>query len=334
MVFGFLIYSLYTHGPNFTITPRSPPIGEYIAVIEQTCQNLAQGEADELRAEVKVVLKKIQPPRPNISRDEQKELKKDNNRVILTADKGMCLVVMDKEECIKKAEELLNQDTYKIIPSDPTNRQKNKLIQILKKIKAEGGINEEIYKKMYPTGAGIPKFYGLPKVTKAGTPLRHIASSRGSIAYGTAKELARILKPLAGKSAYSVQNTKDFVQQLKTIKLSPQECITSYDVKALFTSVPIGPAIKITKQLLEDDQELQNRTSMTVQHIICLLELCLKNTYFIFQGRLYEQVEGAAMGSPIGPILANLYMEALEAKAISTSPHPLACREDLWMTHL
>ena len=61
-----------THGPNFAITPRCPPIGEYIAAVEQTCQNMAQGEAEELRAEVKAVLKKIQPPKPNITKEEQK----------------------------------------------------------------------------------------------------------------------------------------------------------------------------------------------------------------------------------------------------------------------
>ena len=72
-------------------------------------------------------------------------------------------------------------------------------------------MNEEVY-KMYPTGAGIPKFYGLPKIHKVGIPLKPIVSRRGPIAYETAKELARILKPLAGSSAYSVQNTKDFVQ--------------------------------------------------------------------------------------------------------------------------
>ena len=65
-----------------------------------------------------------------------------------------------------------------------------------------------------------------------------------------------------------------------------------------------------------------------------MLEFCLKNAYFIFQDRFYEQIEGAAMGSPISPIIANLYMEAFETKAISTAPHPLACGEDLWMTHL
>ena len=66
---------------------------------------MANGEAEELRAEVKAVLKKVQHPKANITREEQKalnELKKDTNRVILTADKGTCLVVMDKEEYINK----------------------------------------------------------------------------------------------------------------------------------------------------------------------------------------------------------------------------------------
>ena len=251
-----------------------------------------------------------------------RELKEDDTRVILTADKGVCLVVMDKEEYIRKAEELLKEKAYKIIPTDPTNRQKNKLLQILKKIKGEGGMNESTYKKMYPTGAGIPNFYGLPKIHKAGVPLRPIVSSRGSVSYNTAKELARILKPLAGKTTYSVHNTKDFVDQIKNIKLLPDECIISYDVKALFSSVPIEPAIKIIQQHLEDDQELQQRTSMSVQHITWLLEFCLKNTHFIFQGRFYEQTEGAAIGSSLNFIIANLYMEAFEKKAISASPNP------------
>ena len=153
--------------------------------------------------------KKIQPPKANITKEEQKamiELKKDTNRVILTADKGTCLVVMDKEEYINKAQDLLKEEAYKIIPEDPTNKQKNKLIQLLKKIKTEGDISEDNYKKMYPTGAGIPKFYGLPKVHKAGVPLRPTVSSRGSVTYNTSKELARILKPLAGRTPWTLWN--------------------------------------------------------------------------------------------------------------------------------
>ena len=54
---------------------------------------------------------------------------------------------------------------------------------------------------------------------------------------------------------------------------------------------------------------------MEVGDIILLLEFCLKNTHFSFQGQFYEQVEGAAMGSPVSPIVANLYMEYLEQKS-------------------
>ena len=86
----------------------------------------------------------------------------------------------------------------------------------------------------------------------------------------------------------------------------------SFDVSALFTSIPIDPAIDTIRKQLEEDQDLKKRTSMTVDHIIGLLEFCLKNTYFSFQGRYYEQTEGAAMGSPISPLVANIYMEEFE----------------------
>ena len=61
---------------------------------------------------------------------------------------------------------------------------------------------------------------------------------------------------------------------------------------------------------------------MEFRDIILLLEFCLKNTYFSFQGQLYEQVEAAAMGSPVSPIVANLYMGYLEQKSSKYCPPP------------
>ena len=129
---------------------------------------------------------------------------------------------------------------------------------------------------MYPTGCIPPKFYGLCKIHKPDTPLRPIVSSCGSVTYGVAKELAKILKPLVGRSPHHINSTQDFVEQVRHITLVPGECLSSYDVSALFTSVPIDPALKIMKDLKEKDPTLKDRTVMCVNDIILLLEFCLK----------------------------------------------------------
>ena len=318
--------SLLAHGPGYAVTPKHPLYGDYIVAIERACSTLDQNRVEELRAEIRGALRKTHSTRRNINREEIQalaELKRDSSKVIIPDDKGVALVVMDKPDYITKAQDLLDDKrTYKEIPTDPTNKLKTKLISLLKKIKADGGIEEQLYKKMYPTGAVAPKFYGLPKIHKGDIPLRPIASSRGSISYEVAKELSRILRPLVGKYPHHIKNTGDFVQQVRGITLKPTECITSYDVSALFTSVPIESAITITRKKLEMDQELHLRTTMKVEHVTSLLEFCLKTTYFQFQGRFYEQLHGAAMGSPISPIVANLYMEDFETKAISSAVHP------------
>ena len=154
---------LLVQEPKFAIRPRWPPVEEYIAAVEKACPKLEQGEANELRVEVKKALKKSQnaPRAPsNITREEAKalqELRKDKSRIILTADKGVALVIMYKADYNTNSEELLDTTTYKKIPEYPTNRQKNKLISILKNIKAEGGLNEESYKKNVPHWSSVTK---------------------------------------------------------------------------------------------------------------------------------------------------------------------------------
>ena len=121
-----------------------------------------------------------------------------------------------------------------------------------------------------------------------------------------------------GKSHTKSRTAGTSYCRLQDIKLHKDQCIMSYDMKTLFTSVPIQPAIK---KLLEKDGELQQITNMSVNHNISLLAFCLRSTYFTFQGRLYEQQEGAAMGSSISSIVANLFMEDFEKKATDSSPH-------------
>ena len=136
--------------------------------------------------------------------------------MILTADKGVAMVVMNKDDYIKKAKELLDDtNTYKPITTDPTTKLKNRLINILKLMKGEGKIDENTYRKIYPTGASAPKFYGLPKIHKEDVPLRPIVSSIGSVTYEVAIELSRILKPLVGNSIHHVNNSQEFAEEIR-----------------------------------------------------------------------------------------------------------------------
>ena len=141
----------------------------------------------------------------------------------------------------------------------------------------------------------------LPKIHKTGTPLRPIVSSRGSITYWVAKELSHIIKPPVGQSPHHLKNTKHFIQQLQGKRLQAGESITSFDVKALFTSVPVQPSIQIVHNRLQQDTTLPQRTTMSIPQIISLLEFCLTHTYFLFQGKYYEQVQGGLWDPPSAP---------------------------------
>ena len=258
---------LLLHGPNFIILPKEPPTSVYIVAIEKACLKLPPGKTEELRGKIKAILKKKTNTKHNITKEEHqaiKELRNNNTRMVLTADKGVSMVFMDKEDYNTKSEELLQSSTYKILATDPTTRHKNKLVSLLKSIKAEGGISESTYKRMYPTGATTPKYYGLPKVHKKDTPLRQIVSSTGSVTYETAKDLSRILKPLVQRSPHHVRNNQDFIHSLEEIIVEPEECMMSFDVKALSTSIPIQPSLKIIKKPLEEDTSLHQRTTMSV----------------------------------------------------------------------
>ena len=126
------------------------------------CQKLNTNAAEELRSEVYRALRYSQPPKSNLKKDEMKALKQlklGKSQMVLTADKGVAMVVMNRHDYLKKARALPDDtNTYKSITSDPTTKLKNKLVNILKMIKGKGNIDDNTDKRVYPTGASAPKF--------------------------------------------------------------------------------------------------------------------------------------------------------------------------------
>ena len=136
----------------------------------------------------------MQVPKPNLTKQESiglAQLKKDKDSVVLTADKGVAMVVMDKEGYIRKAESLLAQMAYRTIDRNPTRKIKAKLVTTLRRIKKDTNIDEGTYKTMYPTDCMPPKFYGLPKIHKTGTPSGQLYQVGIQLPVGLLKSLQR-----------------------------------------------------------------------------------------------------------------------------------------------
>ena len=218
----------------------------------------------------------------------------------------------------------MTKKTYELLKKDPTTTVKNKLINQLKIWKKEGNISDELYKKVYPTSDQAPKFYGLPKIHKKDMPLRPIVSGNGSVTESVAKHLSKILNEVKGKNPHSVKNSEDFVNKIKDLEVPPTQKMVSFDVSALFTSIPVEFALQAIKQKLSNDESWKKLTEFSLSQVLVLLELVLSTTYFMFRGKFYRQKFGAPMGSPISPGVADICMEVFEEDMLKDCPDHLA----------
>ena len=105
---------------------------------------------------------------------------------------------------------------------------------------------------------------------------------------------------------------------MREVKLSEDESMVSFDMKSLFTNVPVDEALEVVHKGLMEDDTLMDRTGLAPQQVT---QLCLRTTYFKFQGSYYEQTDGAAMGSSVSSVVANIYMEMFEELALRMATH-------------
>ena len=88
--------------------------------------------------------------------------------------------------------------------------------------------------------------------------------------------------------------------------------MASFYVTSLFTNIPLDETIEIIAQQLFHNSKIFHGFSRA--EFIKLLNLAVKNCHFIFNGKFYDQVDGVAMGSPLGPLLANIFLSFHERR--------------------
>ena len=82
--------------------------------------------------------------------------------------------------------------------------------------------------------------------------------------------------------------------------------MVSYDVTSLFTQIPLKETINIIlNKIFINGNKFHG---LTKSEFKTLLELATNNSFFLFNEKYYKQIDGVAMGSPLGPTLANIFM--------------------------
>ena len=316
-------------GPQFAMVPKIDPV-DIAAPIEAALQfsSASPQTVESARIRVCEAITRAKRPMKNVTKEERKamkDLREDKNIRILQADKGNATVVLDAMDYDSKVHDLIDDTkSYRILKKDPTRATERKLLTLLRDLRRRDGITEAFYNSVRPSeGSSKPaRFYGRVKLHKESAPLRPVVATCETSTYALARRLSGLLRPLVGSSGRILRNTNDLVDTMKDISLDANEMLVSYDVKSLFTSIPVEESIGIIERKLRDDETLNDRTTMDVSTIIRLLRFCLTNTSFQYNGIHYQQLDGVAMGSPVSPVIADIFMEDLETKAFAAYAAP------------
>ena len=312
-------------GPKFAVTPKSIPYMEIVTTTEIEALKLEKkgesAKAELLRQEVKKILMKEKKPKSNLSREQLRtisEIKKDENIDIYPYDKGNGFVRMSKETARTKMIEGIGETI--ILDKDPTKSHLDKIQKTLAKIRKERNLPKDLYYKLYPSDATVPRAYGQCKAHKPtkNYPFRILVSTIGTAPYKVSKYLVKIIQPTLVKNPVVVKNTKEFVEEAKNWDIGPNEIQVSYDVVALYPSVPVKKAINNLMDMLQDDYEdFKTRTILELKHVKQLLEVCLDKSYFLWNKQIHSLKDSGPIGLSLMVVLAESYLQMIEKKSLT-----------------
>ncbi|XP_046404148.1 uncharacterized protein LOC124169549 [Ischnura elegans] len=295
--------SVLSKGLGFAPSPKAIPYIDFIVEIEPVIAKLPDYLAVKARAEVMVELDRAQPPQPNISKEEQDALdtlRRNEAVMVLPADKGNAIVLMNTKDYRKKVNDILRDGAYKKLPKDPTDSVARKTIKLIK----FSGVPEGMISSLRPRAPAPPRLYGLPKIHEEGVTLTPIMSSIGSPTYNLEEYLAGLLSVHVDRCERHVKNSSEFVKNLSKIHLEDADVMVRLDVVSLFSQLPRDDTLK----LLESRFDLEK---------VELFRHVFRSTYFKYDGEFYEMTDGLPMGSPLSPAVANFFMEYFEQKALA-----------------
>ncbi|XP_076029861.1 uncharacterized protein LOC143018389 [Oratosquilla oratoria] len=240
-----------------------------------------------------------------------RELRNNPDLIIRRADKSSIYVLLNKDDYFSKLDHILSDTSkFKKISSDPTRKLKVKVNNL---ITTNNAALDHLHIPPIVGEFSPGYIYGNVKTHKPNCPLRPIISQIPTPTYRLSKLLNDIIIPYIPKK-FSLKSTDEFLDIIRSKQT--QGIMASLDVQSLFTHVPVLQTVDIILQNAFHHPELP--PPKIPEYILKkLLLACTTEVPFTDpSGQLYHQVEGVAMGSPLGCTFADFYMCHLENKVL------------------
>ena len=261
-------------------------------------------------------------------------LSKNKELAVCKMDKGVGVVLMDKKDYFEKLDHIIDDTSrFELIDYDINSRtikdckrapwitKENAVIYYCQKF-IKSIVDDQTYWRIYPKGSQPGKLYGTAKNHKDNCPLRPVLSAVNTPEYALAKWLEGKLKPFLSDK-HSVTSSSSFVEELCSIKPSPSDVYVSFDIKSLYTNVPLQEVIDDIISTVYSDTAATPwfiNSGISKRVLKNILKICSEGI-FLYKGKVYQQRDGVAMGSPLAPLLANWFVARVEDKILSNQVH-------------
>lgn len=308
-------FDLRYHVPNPTWQPRLAP-----DIIEAPLRTLHAHLEDTFAGD------KISQLCPNVPRSELIalfDIKRRHDIIVKPADKNLGLTLMGRDwymqECYRQ---LSDTDVYQEIERaafdvSAITAKAFKVVAMMARI----GLKETERKWLVHainTCSTVPFFYVTPKLHKVPVKGRPIVASCGWITTPLSKWCADKLAPIVARCGTVLKDTAQLIERLKDVRLPPNAkmLLTTADVESLYTSIPVNDAMDALQQTLIDFEYDWDKARM----LLYAVDFVLRHNYLTFDGKIYKQIKGLAMGTPLAPPIADIFMAHLERKMFKRFP--------------
>jgi peptide-methionine (R)-S-oxide reductase len=245
-------------------------------------------------------------------------LRKRQDIVIKASDKGSGICILTPQQYTQEAmRQLNNKNHYKKLDENIIPQIQRRIKSAVEKHVTTGAIPPKSANLIHVNNPCPAKFYMLPKVHKSisNPPGRPIMAGNGNPTERLSEYIDEHIKQHISTIPSYIKDTNHFLEICRNTTLPPNARIVTFDVSSLYTNIPHEEGIFALGEFLSKFENVK-----TVKMLQELTRIVLESNIFEFDGKLYIQISGVAMGSKMAPSFAILYMAWLEEKLLLQAP--------------